>query len=257
VTGRLAGRVGVITGGGGGIGRAGALRFAAEGAALVLLDPDQAGTGGTVAAIRAAGGTAMALGGDCAAEADVQAAVRAAVDTWGKLDLLWANAGIGVTKTVPEMTVEEWTRVLDVNLTGAFLLAKFGIPELAAAGGGTMVITGSANSFAADRSWAAYCASKGGLLMLCRALALDHADDGIRVNIVCPGSVTTPLHEAWLRGRPGGRPLAEVREEDRAAHPLHRFADPAEVARAALFLSCEDSSFTTGSPLLVDGGVTA
>ena len=94
--GRLAGRVGVITGGGG-IGRAGALRFAAEGAALVLLEPDQAGTGGTVAEIRAAGGTAVALGGDCAAEADVQAAVRAAVDTWGKLDLLWANAGLGVS----------------------------------------------------------------------------------------------------------------------------------------------------------------
>jgi NAD(P)-dependent dehydrogenase (short-subunit alcohol dehydrogenase family) len=96
-----------------------------------------------------------------------------------------------VAKTVPEMTVEEWTRVLAVNLTGPFLLAKFGIPELAAAGGGTMVITGSANSFMADRSWAAYCASKGGLLMLCRALALDHASDGIRVNIVCPGSVRT------------------------------------------------------------------
>ncbi|HKA97761.1 MAG TPA: SDR family oxidoreductase, partial [Streptosporangiaceae bacterium] len=91
----------------------------------------------------------------------------------------------------------------------------------------------------------------------CRALALDHADDGIRVNIVCPGSVTTPLHEAWLRGRPGGRPLAEVREEDRAGYPLQRFADPGEVARAALWLSCSESSFTTGSPLLVDGGVTA
>ena len=116
--------------------------------------------------------------------------------------------------------------MLDVNLTGAFLLAKFGIPELAAAGGGTMVITGSANSFTADRSWAAYCASKGGLLMLCRALALDHAGDGIRVNIVCPGSVATPLHEAWLRGRPGGRPLAEVREADRAAHPLQPVRRP-------------------------------
>jgi NAD(P)-dependent dehydrogenase (short-subunit alcohol dehydrogenase family) len=120
-----------------------------------------------------------------------------------------------------------------------------------------MVITGSANSFVADRGWAAYCASKGGLLMLCRALAVDHAADGIRVNIVCPGSVTTPLHEQWLAGRLAGRTLAQAREEDRAAHPLGRFADPAEVARAALFLSCAESSFTTGSPLLVDGGVTA
>ena len=168
-----------------------------------------------------------------------------------------ANAGIGVARTAPETTLQEWDRVLAVNLTGPFLLAKYGIPELAAAGGGTMVITGSANSFTADRSWAAYCASKGGLLMLCRALALDHAAEGIRVNIVCPGSVTTPMHDDWLAGHAGGRTLAQAREEDRAAHPLGRVADPAEVARAALFLSCAESSFTTGTPLLVDGGVTA
>jgi NAD(P)-dependent dehydrogenase (short-subunit alcohol dehydrogenase family) len=255
--GRLRGRVGLITGAASGIGAAGADLFATQGAALVLLDMD-AGQGNQVAAaISDRGGRAEFVAGDAASAEDVSRAVRVAVAEFGQLDLLWANAGIGVAKTVPEMTVEEWTRVLAVNLTGAFLLAKFGIPELAAAGGGTMVITGSANSFKADRSWAAYCASKGGLLMLCRALALDHASDGIRVNIVCPGSVRTPLHEAWLRGRPDGRPLAEVRDADRAAHPLHRFADPAEVARAALFLSSAESSFTTGSPLLVDGGVTA
>ncbi len=223
--GRLRGRVGLITGAASGIGAAGAELFAAHGAALVLVDTDAAGGERRAAAIAAGGGRAVFVAGDAASAGDISRAVRVAVDRFGKLDLLWANAGIGVAKTVPEMTVEEWTRVLDVNLTGA--------------------------------SWAAYCASKGGLLMLCRALALDHADDGIRVNIVCPGSVATPLHEAWLRGRPGGRPLAEVREADRDAHPLHRFADPAEVARAALFLSCAESSFTTGSPLLVDGGVTA
>jgi NAD(P)-dependent dehydrogenase (short-subunit alcohol dehydrogenase family) len=208
-------------------------------------------------AVRARRGRAVFLAGDAADPDDVAAAVRTAVDRFGKLDLLWANAGTGVAKSVPDTTLAEWNRVLAVNLTGAFLLAKYGIPELAAAGGGTMVITGSANSFVADRGWAAYCASKGGLLMLCRALAVDHAADGIRVNIVCPGSVTTPLHEQWLAGRLAGRTLAQAREEDRAAHPLGRFADPAEVARAALFLSCAESSFTTGSPLLVDGGVTA
>jgi NAD(P)-dependent dehydrogenase (short-subunit alcohol dehydrogenase family) len=255
--GRLQDRVGLITGAASGIGAAGAELFAAQGAALVLVDTDAGHGERTAAAITARQGRALFVPGDAASAGDIERAVRVAVDRFGKLDLLWANAGIGVAKTVPQMSVEEWTRVLDVNLTGAFLLAKFGIPELIAAGGGTMVITGSANCFMADLSWAAYCASKGGLLMLCRALALDHAGDGIRVNIVCPGSVSTPLHEAWLAGRPGGRPLAEVREADRAAHPLHRFADPAEVARAALFLSCAESSFTTGSPLLVDGGVTA
>jgi len=255
---RLHGRVGLITGAASGIGAAGAELFAAHGAALVLVDVDAARGQRVAAAITARRGhRAIFVHGDAASADDISRAVDAAVAEFGKLDLLWANAGTGVAKTVPEMSVAEWTRVLDVNLTGAFLLAKFGIPRMAAAGGGTMVITGSANSFTADRSWAAYCASKGGLLMLCRALALDHADEGIRVNIVCPGSVSTPLHDAWLRGRPGGRPLAEVTEQDRAAHPLGRFADPAEVARAALFLSCSESSFTTGSPLLVDGGVTA
>jgi NAD(P)-dependent dehydrogenase (short-subunit alcohol dehydrogenase family) len=255
--GRLAGRVGLITGAASGIGAAGAELFAAQGAALVLLDVDAAQGNRVARAINARGGRAEFVAGDAASADDVSGAVRLAVTTFGRLDLLWANAGIGVAKTVPEMTLDEWDRVLAVNLTGAFLLAKFGLPELAAAGGGTMVITGSANSFMADRNWAAYCASKGGLLMLCRALALDHAADGIRVNIVCPGSVATPMHEAWLATRPGGRPLAEVRDDDRVAHPLGRFADPAEVARAALFLSCAESSFTTGSPLLVDGGVTA
>ena len=254
---RLAGRTGLITGAASGIGAAGADLFAAHGAALVLLDQDRAGGQRVADAITARGGRAVFQPGDAASPDDVAAAVRAAVGRFGQLDLLWANAGTGVAKTAPETTLAEWERVLAVNLTGTFLLAKYGIPELAAAGGGTMVITGSANSFTADRSWAAYCASKGGLLMLCRALALDHAADGIRVNIVCPGSVTTPLHEEWLAGRPGGQPLAQAREADRAAHPLGRFADPAEVARAALFLSCAESSFTTGTPLLVDGGVTA
>jgi NAD(P)-dependent dehydrogenase (short-subunit alcohol dehydrogenase family) len=256
MTGRLAGRVGVITGGGGGIGRAGALRFAAEGAALVLLDPDEAGTARTVADAEAAGGKALAVGGDCAAEADVRAAVRAAVDTWGKLDLLWANAGIGVSKTVPETTLAEWERVVAVNLTGAFLLAKYGIPELTRAGGGTMVISGSANSFTADRRWAAYCATKGALLMLCKALALDHAGDGVRVNIVCPGSVTTPLHELWLREHAEGAYDDALAADTTAPPPCHP-GNPRDTAHAALFLSCDESSFITGSSLAVDGGVTA
>ena len=256
MSGRLAGRVGVITGGGGGIGRAGAVRFAAEGAALVLLDPDRAGAAATVAEIQAAGGRALAVAGDGAAEADVAAAVRAAVDTWGRLDLLWANAGIGVSKTVPETTLAEWERVVAVNLTGAFLLAKYGIPELARAGGGTMVLSGSANSFSADRRWAAYCATKGALVMLCKALALDHAGDGVRVNIVCPGSVTTPLHERWLREHAEGA-YDDALAADTAAHPLGRLGTPRDVADAALFLSCAESSFITGASLAVDGGVTA
>jgi NAD(P)-dependent dehydrogenase (short-subunit alcohol dehydrogenase family) len=256
-SGRLRGRVGLITGAASGIGAAGAELFAAEGAALVLVDVDAAAGQRVADGICARQGRAVFCPGDAASADDVSRAVALAVSEFGKLDLLWANAATGVTKTVPEMTVAEWDRVLAVNLTGAFLLAKFGIPRLAAAGGGTMVITGSANSVRADRNWAAYCASKGGLLMLCRALALDHAAHGVRVNIVCPGSVSTPFHETWLMGRPGGPTLDEAREADRAAHPLGRFASPQEVAQAALFLSGAESAFTTGSPLFVDGGVTA
>ena len=257
MTDSLRDRAGIITGAAGGIGAVGAVLFAAEGAALVLVDADADGGQRVEATITANGGRAIFVHGDVARAQDVERAVATAVDEFGKLDLLWANAGIGVSASVPATSIDEWNRVLAVNLTGTFLLGKFGVPELARAGGGTMVITGSANSFVADRDWAAYCASKGGLLMLCRAMAIDHAADGIRVNIVCPGSVATPMHEAWLHGRAHGKPLAEIREEDRAAHPLGRFATPEEVARAALFLSCADSSFTTGSPLFVDGGVIA
>jgi NAD(P)-dependent dehydrogenase (short-subunit alcohol dehydrogenase family) len=257
MTGRLAGRAGVITGAASGIGRAGATLFAAEGASLVLLDVDERGGADAAERIRAAGGRAEFLAGSVADPGDVEAAVRASVDAYGKLDLLWSNAGTGVSKTVPETSLEEWERVVAVNLTGAFLLGKYGIPELVRAGGGTMVLTGSANSFAADRRWAAYCATKGGLLMLCRAMALDHAGDNVRVNLVCPGSITTPLHEAWLLGRAPDGSLERARDEDRAAHPLGRFGTPEEVARAALFLTSDESSFTTGSALFVDGGVTA
>jgi NAD(P)-dependent dehydrogenase (short-subunit alcohol dehydrogenase family) len=252
---QLEGRVGIITGGAGGIGRAGALLFAREGASVVVFDVDEAGGSRAVDEVLTAGGVAMFVRGDCANEDDVAGVVDVTVQRFGGLDLLWSNVGIGVSKSVPDTTLEEWNRVLAVNLTGAFLLAKYGIPRLVQAGGGTMVISGSANSFVADREWAAYCTTKGGLLMLTKALALDHALDGVRVNIVCPGSVTTPLHDAWLLGK--DRPYEEIREEDRMAHPMHRFATPDEVAKAALFLSSDASSFTTGSALFVDGGLTA
>ena len=154
---RLAGRVGVITGGAGGIGGAGARLFAQEGAALALLDMDEEQGNATVKAIGDDGGRAVFVRGDASDPADVERLVRTAVDEYGKLDLLWANAGTGVARSVPDMSLEEWNRVVAVNLTGSFLLGKYGIPEVAKAGGGTMVITGSANSFRADRQWAAYC----------------------------------------------------------------------------------------------------
>jgi NAD(P)-dependent dehydrogenase (short-subunit alcohol dehydrogenase family) len=255
VTSKLAGRVALISGISTGLGRAGALLFAAEGASVVGLDIDVDGAAATVADIVRAGGTAAAVCGDVSRAADVEGAVGHAVGFFGKLDLLWANAGIGVFKDVIDTTEAEWDRVVGVNLKGPYLMAHFGIPELRRAGGGTMVLTASTSAVVGSPRWAAYCATKGGMLMLCRAMALDHAADGIRINCVCPGSIETPLLDQDMRSR--GVPIDEAIEHDRRAHPMNRIGRPDEVARAALFLSCDDSSFTTGSALFVDGGYAA
>jgi NAD(P)-dependent dehydrogenase (short-subunit alcohol dehydrogenase family) len=255
VDGRLEGRVGIVTGTASGIGRAGAALFAAEGAALVTLDLDAEGGEETVAAIRRAGGRAVFRQGDVAVAGDVQAAVRDAVEVFGKLDLLWSNASTAIVQTVVEMTEEEWDRLVSVNLKGTFLLAKYGIPALLEAGDGTIVVTGSTSSFVGAPRWSAYCATKGGVLMFCRALALEYADRGIRCNCVCPGSTDTPLVRLDVGSR--GIPYDEAVHQDKTSHPLKRWAQPEEIARAALFLSCDDSSFMTGAALVVDGGFTA
>jgi len=253
--GKLAGRAGLITGMASGIGRAGAELFAREGAAVVAMDVDAAAGQKAVEDIAQQGGRAVFHNGDAADPADVRAAVARAVDTFGRLDLVWANAGVNVFKNVVDTTEDEWDRLIDVNLKGCFLAAKYSIPEMIRAGGGTIVFTGSVNSFVGDPGAPAYCASKGGILMLARAVALEYADRGIRVNCLCPGSTDTPFQEAALRAIPDESYEDLVRQEH-AAIPLGRYATPAEVAKAALFLSCDDSSFITGSALTVDGGYT-
>jgi NAD(P)-dependent dehydrogenase (short-subunit alcohol dehydrogenase family) len=254
---KLTGRVGLLTGTATGIGRTGAMRFAEEGASLVTMDADRERGSDTAAAIISAGGVATFVPGDVSVAADVQRAVQTAVATYGKLDLVWSNAGIGVYKTVPDTDEEEWDRIVDVNLKGSFLVCKYAIPHMVEAGGGTIVLTGSINSFDGAPAWAAYCATKGGILMLTKAMAIDHASQNIRVNCVCPGSVDTALQEKWLRNRSGGEDYDAAVAADKAAHLLNRYATALEVSNAALFLSSEDSSFTTGSALLVDGGLNA
>ncbi len=253
--GKLAGRAGLITGMASGIGRAGAELFAREGAAIVAMDVDAAAGEKAVADIARDGGKAVFHNGDAADPGDVRAAVARAVDAFGRLDLVWANAGVNVFASVVDTTEDEWDRLIDVNLKGCFLAAKYSIPEIIRAGGGTILFTGSVNSFVGDPGAPAYCASKGGILMLARAVALEYADHGIRVNCLCPGSTDTPFQEAALRAIPDASYEDLVRQEH-AAIPLGRYATPAEVAKAALFLSCDDSSFITGSALTVDGGYT-
>jgi NAD(P)-dependent dehydrogenase (short-subunit alcohol dehydrogenase family) len=253
--GRLAGRVGLLTGMASGIGRAGAELFAREGAAIVAMDVDGAAGEKAVADIAQQGGRVVFHHGDAANGADVRAAVARAVKAFGHLDLVWANAGVNVFASVVDTSEEEWDRLIDVNLKGCFLAAKYAIPEMIRAGGGTIVFTGSVNSFVGDPGAPAYCASKGGILMLARAAALEYADQHVRVNCLCPGSTDTPFQEAALRAVPDTSYEELVRQEH-AAIPLGRYATPAEVAKAALFLSCDDSSFVTGSALMVDGGYT-
>ena len=254
---KLQGRVGLITGISTGIGRAGADVFAREGASLVLMDVNEVQGIETTKLVTDAGGRATFIKGDVTNAADVQRAVQIAISTYGKLDLVWSNAGIGVYKTVPDTDEDEWDRIVGVNLKGGFLVCKYAIPEIAKAGGGTIVLTGSINSFDAAPQWAAYCATKGGVLMLAKAMAIDHAAQNIRVNCVCPGSVDTKLQEDWLKNRDSAMTYEEAVRADQAAHLLNRYATAEEVSKAALFLSCDESSFTTGSALMVDGGLSA
>ena len=251
-------RFGIITGTATGIGRAGAIRFASEGAKLITVDNDKVEGERTVQMVKELGGTAFFIHGDVGNPETIMQAVSAAKTEFGRLDLIWGNAGIGIFKSAPETTLEEWQRIWTVNVTGNFLLAKYGIPLIIESGGGTVVFTASVNAFIGDREWAAYCATKGAIVALARALAIDHASQGVRVNCVCPASTDTPLQEKWLKGRlHGDLTYEQAVLNDKKAHPLNRYATPEEVASAALFLSSNESSFSTGSALMVDGGLTA
>lgn len=250
---RLEGKVAVVTGGGSGIGRVAALLFASEGASVVVADvaADQA----TSAAdeIVAAGGRAVAVGVDVSDQEQVQAMVDTAVSSFGGLHVIFNNAGIfpdddgGVLDTPPET----WARVMDVNLKGVWLGCRAAVPAMLDSGGGSIVNVASFVALmGAATAQLAYTASKGGVLAMTRELAVEYARQGIRANSLCPGPIETPL-------------LAELladpeRRQRRLVHiPIGRFGRPEEIAKAALFLASDESSFVTGSSLVVDGGITA
>jgi NAD(P)-dependent dehydrogenase (short-subunit alcohol dehydrogenase family) len=252
--GRLEGKVALVTGGGSGIGRAICERFAREGARVTVADWHRAAADETVARIVDEGGRAVATSGDVADPADAERMVAETVATFGRLDVLIANAGQALVATATETTPEQWDRVIGSNLTGCFLLVRAAIPRLIAAGGGSIVLTASQLAFVGAERFAAYAASKGGVLNLARALALDHARDKIRVNALCPGAVETPLLLNQFAGQEGPQgTLADLA----ALHPLGRLGQPGEIAAAALFLASDEASFVTGSALVVDGGYLA
>lgn len=254
---RLKDKVALITGAAGGIGGAITKQFVEQGAKVCLTDLRADVLEQVVASLPA--GTAVACPGDVTNLNDVRRIVRVAVDFGGKLDVLVNNAGVDTGGTAIDMTEEDWDRVHDINLTAPFLTAKVAIPEIIDAGGGSVVNIASLAGLRCIHGMAAYSSSKGGLILLTKQMALDYGPMKVRCNAVCPGPVRTGLLELAM-GRLGdmlGLTLDEVFERATSVVPLRRPANPDEIAAACVFLASDESSFVTGSALMVDGGLSA
>lgn len=250
---RLKDKVALITGAGGGIGGESALLFASEGAAVVVVDVADAQGEETVRRVKAAGGRAAYVRADVSRSADCESMVRFAEATFGRLDILFNNAGIMDSRDDDAVATPEdvWERTLAINLKGVFLGCKHGIPALRRAGGGSVINTASfVASLGAATPQIAYTASKGGVVAMTRELAVIHAREGIRVNALSPGPLKTELLMKFLD--------TEAKKQRRLVHiPMGRFGEAKEMAKAALFLASDESSYLTGADFLVDGGITA
>lgn len=252
--GRLAGKVAVITGASSGLGRAGAIRFAAEGARVVVSSNREDEGKQVVREIEEQGGMAIFVFCDVTRSDDVEALIATAERTWGAVHVLYASAGVMMTGTAPETSEDDWRLAIEVNLGGPFRLAKFGIPTLQRAGGGSIILTASELGLVGASSSAAYCAAKGGVVNLTRALAVDCGPLGIRVNCLCPGPIETPMLRDWFNAADDP---AEAERAQITPVPLGRIGLPDEIADAALHLASDASSYATGSVTVVDGGATA
>jgi meso-butanediol dehydrogenase/(S,S)-butanediol dehydrogenase/diacetyl reductase len=253
--GRLAGKAAVITGAASGIGRASALRFAREGARLVLADTQGAAGDALVREIERLGGTAHFVRGDMGRRAESERMIDMCVERYGALDILFCNAGVNLPKLLTESSDEEIDRLLDVNVKGPLYAARHAIPiMLRQATGGVILFTASKTGLVAQTDSPVYCASKGAVVLLAKALALDYAARGIRVNALCPGIIDTPMLRQFADAMPD--PAAAWATYG-AAQPLGRLGTAEECAEAALWLVSAEASFVTGVALPVDGGFTA
>lgn len=252
---KLRDKVAIITGGASGIGLATARLFAAEGAAIVIGDVTGEASQKAAESLAKSGAQAVHYHVDVRRPDEVERLVNGAVDTFGGVDILVNNAGVVLTKSTTETSLEEWERVIGVNLTGAWLCARAAIPAMQRRGGGAIINVASNAGLVGFPNLAAYCASKGGLVQLTRAMAMDGAPHHIRVNAICPGHTRTPMGDGFVAAQ--ADPQAFVKEFINVQHPLGRMAEAREMAQAILFLASDDASFVTGSILPVDGGYTA
>ena len=248
---RLKDKVAIITGGNSGLGRATVEVFAAEGAKVLVAARNIERGEQTVADVEAAGGTAVFVQTDVSREDDVKRMVDTAVKEWGRIDVLFSNAGISIPSDVVNCSLEDWNRTLAINLTGGFLCSKYTVPVMIENGGGSIIFDSSQQAFVGSKDAAAYTTTKGGLNALSRAMAIDYAPHSIRVNCICPGAVETEGLLSWFES--GG----PDKQEWLAKHPLGRFGRPEEVAFAVLFLASDESAWMTGTAMVLDGGFTA
>jgi NAD(P)-dependent dehydrogenase (short-subunit alcohol dehydrogenase family) len=251
---RLARQVALITGGTSGIGEATALLFAREGAQVAITGRNEKRGHAVTAAILEEGGKAIFVRTDVRKAAECEHAVRETVMTLGRLDILFNNAGIFYPHDTLECSEEEWDEQIDINLKGTFLMSKAALPDMIAQGRGVIINNSSGWGIVGGDKAVAYCASKGGVVLMTKAMAIDHGRQGIRVNCVCPGDVETPMlpQDAKMRGQTWEDYIAGC-----ANRPLGRVGTAEEIAKAVLFLATDDSSFMTGAALVVDGGGTA
>ena len=247
---RLKGKVAIVTGAGSGIGEATALTFAKEGARVTVADVADSAGNDTVEQIRAAGGDGIYVHTDVTSATEIQSMVKATIDNYGRLDVLFNNAGIAMRLAVADLPEEDWDRCIDINLKGAYLGSKYAIPAMISNGGGSIINTASIYGIVGGLNRAAYVASKGGIVNLTRGMALDYANNNIRVNCICPGFTDTPIIKNIVETPTKYKALVDQ-------HPMGRLAKPLDIAYGALYLASDESAFVTGIALPIDGGYTA
>ena len=243
---KLNGKVAFITGFGSGLGQAIAILFAQEGAAVAGTSRSAAKGRNTVAAIEKNGGRALFRAGDVSDSMTIKALIDETVERFGGIDIVVNSAGVRTNGSITQITEEDWDLTLDTNLKGAFIVSRLAIPEMKRRGGGVILHIAARSGMLGQAGRAAYCASKGGLITLTEAMAMDHAPDRIRVNCICPGPTRTPMVDT-------STPEKLLRYESRV--PLGRIGEPEDVARAALYLASDEASFVTAAILPVDGGM--